>query len=93
MEVSMHRVFYNALHRNLKIIYIKMKQSGTFFLIYSLPVGLEDVSKYPDLFGKLRADGWSTEDLKKLAGENFIRVFKDVEKVPVNKVKTRCLET
>lgn len=47
----------------------------------TLPVGLEDVSKYPDLFGKLRANGWSTEDLKKLAGENFIRVFKDVEKV------------
>ncbi|XP_071158247.1 dipeptidase 1-like [Mytilus edulis] len=50
----------------------------------TLPVGLEDVSKYPDLFAKLREGGWSTDDLKKLAGENFIRVFKDVEKVKEN---------
>jgi len=49
-----------------------------------MPVGLEDVSKYPDLFDRLAQSDepkWSTEDLKKLAGLNFIRVFKEVEKV------------
>ncbi|KAH9510014.1 dipeptidase 1 (renal) [Bulinus truncatus] len=45
------------------------------------PVGLEDVSKYPDLFAELLRRGWSTEDLEKLAGKNLIRVFKEVEKV------------
>ena len=43
---------------------------------------LEDVSKYPQLFSTLLASGlWTLEDLKKLAGLNFIRVFQEVEKV------------
>jgi membrane dipeptidase len=49
-----------------------------------MPEGLEDVSKYPDLFDRLAQidePRWSTEDLKKLAGLNLIRVFKEVEKV------------
>ena len=45
-------------------------------------MGLEDVSKYPALFASLLASGaWSLEDLKKLAGLNFLRVFREVEKV------------
>lgn len=83
-EKSFPTIF--VYHRNIllfeKINCMKIK-NGTFFWIYSLPVGLEDVSKYPDLFAKLREGGWSTNDLKKLAGENFIRVFKDVEKVTI----------
>lgn len=48
----------------------------------STPVGLEDSSKYPDLIGYLRTDrGWSDGDLRKLAGENFLRVFRAVEQV------------
>lgn len=47
-------------------------------------MGLEDVSKYPALFVSLLASGsWSVDDLKKLAGLNFLRVFKEVEKVPL----------
>jgi membrane dipeptidase len=51
-----------------------------------MPAGLEDVSKYPDLFDRL-ADSrpgeptWSSEDLQKLAGLNLIRVLEEVEKV------------
>lgn len=51
-----------------------------------VPAGLEDVSKYPDLFDRL-ADSrpgeptWGTEDLEKLAGLNLIRVLEEVEKV------------
>lgn len=43
--------------------------------------GLEDVSKYPDLFAELLGRGWSPSDLEKLAGRNLVRVFTDVEKV------------
>ncbi|PNF33642.1 Dipeptidase 1 [Cryptotermes secundus] len=49
-----------------------------------MPEGLEDVSKYPHLFERLAQidePKWSTKDLKKLAGLNLIRVFKEVEKV------------
>lgn len=52
------------------------------FLFHSVPKGLEDVSSYPTLFAELIGSGrWSTEDLKKLAGLNFLRVLQDVEKV------------
>lgn len=49
--------------------------------IRSLPVGLEDVSKYPALFDALGERGWSRTDLRKLAGENLLRVYKRVEAV------------
>ena len=53
-----------------------------FLLYFRTPVGLEDVSKYPALFASLLASGaWSLDDLKKLAGLNFLRVFREVEKV------------
>jgi membrane dipeptidase len=40
------------------------------------PVGLEDVSKYPDLFAELIRRGWKDGDLKKLAGLNMLRVIR-----------------
>ena len=43
------------------------------------PVGLEDVSKYPDLFAELVRRGWSDEDLKKLASGNILRVMREAE--------------
>lgn len=45
----------------------------------STPKGLEDVSTYPTLFAELLGDGWSGEELKKLAGGNFLRVLTEVE--------------
>jgi membrane dipeptidase len=45
------------------------------------PAGLEDVSKYPDLFAELYKRGWNEFELAGLAGGNFIRVFEGVEKV------------
>ena len=46
-----------------------------------MPLGLEDVSGFPRLFAALVERGWSDEDLKKLAGENLLRVMRQVEKV------------
>ncbi|HST07662.1 MAG TPA: dipeptidase [Gemmatimonadaceae bacterium] len=43
--------------------------------------GLEDVSKFPALFAELARRGWSDADLRKLAGENFLRVFAQAEAV------------
>jgi membrane dipeptidase len=45
------------------------------------PVGLEDVSKYPALFAELVRRGWSDADLRKLAGENVLRVMRQAEAV------------
>ena len=45
-------------------------------------MGLPDVGHYPELFVALLDSGlWAIEDLKKLAGLNFLRVLKAVEKV------------
>ncbi|MEP7384107.1 MAG: dipeptidase [Gemmatimonadota bacterium] len=52
-------------------------------------IGLEDVSKYPALFAELIRRGWSDGDLRKLAGENMLRVFGEVETVSVRLRKER----
>jgi hypothetical protein len=55
-----------------------------FLIYYRTPVGLEDVSKYPNLFAALLEDKeilWSKEDLGKLASGNLIRVMEEAEKV------------
>jgi membrane dipeptidase len=49
--------------------------------ISDTPVGLEDVSTFPALFAELSRRGWSEADLRKLAGENLLRVLKRVEAV------------
>jgi membrane dipeptidase len=54
---------------------------GDFDGISEVVVGLEDVSKYPDLFAALSRRGWSEADLRKLAGENLLRVLKRAEAV------------
>ncbi len=42
---------------------------------------LDDCSKFPNLFAELARRGWTESELKKIAGENFLRVFHDAEKV------------
>jgi membrane dipeptidase len=44
-----------------------------------VPVGLEDVSRFPDLFAELIRRGWTDADLKKLAGQNLLRVLRRAE--------------
>ena len=46
-----------------------------------MPIGLEDVSGFPRLFSALICHGWSDEELRKLAGQNLLRVMRDVEAV------------
>lgn len=45
------------------------------------PDGLEDVSKYPELFAELIRRGWTHDELKGLAYKNLLRVWEKVEKV------------
>jgi membrane dipeptidase len=47
--------------------------------IDTTPEGLEDASKFPDLFAELIRRGWSDADLKKLAGQNLLRAFRAAE--------------
>lgn len=47
----------------------------------NLPIGLEDVSKLPNLIYELLVRGYEAEDIKKILGENLLRVWKEVERV------------
>jgi membrane dipeptidase len=49
--------------------------------IPSTPVGMEDVSKLPSIRAELERRGYSAADIRKIMGENFMRVFAEVEKV------------
>ena len=49
--------------------------------ISSVPVGLEDVSKFPDLIAELLRRGWTEGDVRKLAGLNVLRVLREAERV------------
>ena len=54
----------------------------------SLPVGLEDVSTYPNLFVELLRRGYTDEDVAKIAGRNILRVMREVERVAEELRKT-----
>lgn len=49
--------------------------------ITEVPVGLEDVSKFPDLIAELLRRGWTDEDVRKVAGLNALRVMRAAERV------------
>jgi membrane dipeptidase len=49
--------------------------------ISTVPAGLEDVSTFPDLLAELLRRGWSEADIKKLVGENVLRVMRGAERV------------
>ena len=46
--------------------------------IESVPVGLEDVSRLPNLTSALLRHGYSIAEVRKILGENYLRVFKQV---------------
>jgi membrane dipeptidase len=46
-----------------------------------LPVGMEDISKLPTITYELMKRGYSDADIKKVLGENLLRVMSQVERV------------
>ncbi|XP_034437686.1 dipeptidase 2 [Hippoglossus hippoglossus] len=47
----------------------------------TFPQGLDDVSKYPDLIQELLQRNWTENDLANVLRRNFLRVFREVERV------------
>lgn len=54
----------------------------------SLPVGMEDISKLPNLTYELLKRGYSEKDVRKILGENFMRAFAEAERVSRSLSKT-----
>ncbi|HEX2077638.1 MAG TPA: dipeptidase [Longimicrobium sp.] len=49
--------------------------------VTSLPVGMEDVSRYPYLTAELLRRGYSDEDVRKVLGGNVLRAMRQAEQV------------
>ncbi len=49
--------------------------------ITSVPIGLEDTSKYPALIAELLKRGYTDQDVKKILSGNVLRIMREAEKV------------
>uniref|UniRef100_A0A8C8RDS8 Dipeptidase n=1 Tax=Pelusios castaneus TaxID=367368 RepID=A0A8C8RDS8_9SAUR len=59
---------------------------GDYDGVDRFPKGLEDVSKYPVLIEELLRRGWTDEELTGVLRENFLHVFREVERVRLKTV-------
>jgi membrane dipeptidase len=75
---------FDYIKKLIGVEYIGM--AGDFDGIHFTITELEDVSKYPNLLAELARRGWTESELKKITGENFLRVFEQVEKIAGMKV-------
>lgn len=46
----------------------------------TLPIGLKDVSQYPNLIEELLKRGYSDKDIQKICGGNLLRVWSEIER-------------
>ncbi len=61
---------------------------GDFDGITAVPVGLEDVSTYPALVAELLRRGYSDADVRKVVGDNLLRVMRRAEEVAADLQRT-----
>lgn len=66
---------------------------GDYDGITETVVGLEDVSKYPDLLAELVKRGWTDAELRGVAGENILRVLSRAEVVSARLRRQRPAST
>ena len=66
---------------------------GDYDGITATVVGLEDVSKYPDLLAELVKRGWTDTELRGVAGENILRALSRAEVVSARLRKERPAST
>lgn len=78
---TLDHVVKHIMHIGELIGYDHVGIGSDFDGIPNTPRGLEDVSKFPDLFDALLAKGVSEKDAGKVAGRNLLRVWHEVDKV------------
>jgi len=62
---------------------------GDYDGVDSLPQGLEGVDGYSALLAELMKRGWTEADIRKISGENILRVMRRVEAVAAAKIAER----
>ncbi len=71
----------HVLHIRARIGSQHLGIGSDFDGITSTPVGLEDVSKIPDLLAELMRRGLDREEIAQIAGRNLLRVMREAERV------------
>lgn len=80
-DSTLEHVVDHIIHIGQLIGFDHVGLGSDFDGIGTVPRGLEDVSKFPDLIAELLKRGVSDEDAAKVAGGNLLRVWKDVDQV------------
>jgi membrane dipeptidase len=80
-NATLHQVVRHIRHIGELIGYDHVGIGTDYDGIDSTPVGLEDVSKFPDLVAELLHQGVSDEDAGKIVGRNLLRVWKEADEV------------
>ncbi|PWY95439.1 hypothetical protein BO94DRAFT_456854 [Aspergillus sclerotioniger CBS 115572] len=80
-HATLEHVVEHIMHIGNLIGFDHVGLGSDFDGIPTVPRGLEDVSKYPDLIVELLRRGVSDEDAAKVAGGNLLRVWKEVDQV------------
>ncbi|GIJ92091.1 hypothetical protein Asppvi_011066 [Aspergillus pseudoviridinutans] len=80
-HATLARVADHIMHIGDLIGFDHVGLGSDFDGIMTVPRGLEDVSKFPDLIAELLRRGVSDKDAAKVAGGNLLRVWKRVDKV------------
>ncbi|AQR63391.1 membrane dipeptidase [Brevundimonas sp. LM2] len=62
---------------------------GDFDGVSALPTGVEGVDAYPRILAALMSAGWTEADIRKLAGENILRVMRAAEAVAASRAGER----
>ncbi|MEP7272113.1 MAG: dipeptidase [Acidobacteriota bacterium] len=78
--VSWERIVEHIDHA-VKLVGADHVGLGSDFDGGSMPVGMEDVSKLPKITAALLAKGYKEADVRKILGENTLRLLADAEKV------------
>ncbi|KAK5993178.1 Dipeptidase sirJ [Cladobotryum mycophilum] len=82
-EATLGRFVEHIMHIGNLIGYDHVGVGTDFDGIPTTPLGMDDVSKYPDLVAELLRRGVSDEDAAKVVGGNVLRVWRDVDAVAV----------
>ena len=84
---TLSHVVSHIMHIGELIGYDHAGLGSDFDGIPNTPVGLEDVSKFPDLVAEMLRRGVSDKDAAKVVGGNILRVWKDVDDVALKMQK------